>query len=52
MNTFILLAEKDPTQTHSAFLPEGYSTQHGKLMGRHSATLGRAITSTPVSKRS
>ncbi len=23
-----------------AFMPEGYSTQHGKLMGRHSATEG------------
>lgn len=29
MNTFILLAEKDPTQTHSAFLPEGYELLFG-----------------------
>jgi alpha-maltose-1-phosphate synthase len=29
-----------PANAALAFMPEGYSTQHGKLMGRHSATEG------------
>jgi hypothetical protein len=34
-----------PANAALAFMPEGYSTQHGKLMGRQSATEGflRAI---------